>query len=454
MRKGTTTMRTTVSTFINKVTPKSIAALIVSLLAVAIIPAAVFAWGPARPTFTQEAPADHVTFNSITNNPKYGDERNFFRIRDIASGQSYGDEATLTAGKKYEALIFYHNNAKASLNADGTGVAKDAAARTEMPALVKANSTDTKAMAYVSASNAQPATVFDHITLKNPSSTDVALRYIPGSAKIASNGPVNGQAISDSIFTGSGVKLGYDSLNGTLPGCDQYSGYIVFQFVADQPQFTFAKDVRMSGTKTWADSIQAKRGDTVDYRLSYTNTGTTEQKNVVMKDVLPKGLAYVAGSTKIQNAGNPNGKTIEDGINAGGVNIGNYAPGANAFLVFSAKVDADTCAVITNIAAAETNNGNQQDTAKVTIPGENCVTLTSTTPTALPTTGPVEVVAGLFGLAALTFGIVYYFKSRRELNDVLHAVQGQMASPQGATATHETTAKQDEAVKPADTKKS
>lgn len=428
-------MRTTFSTFVSKITPKSIAALIVSLLAVAVIPAAVFAWGPARTTFTQEAPADYVTFNSITNNPKYGDERNFFRVRDIASGQSFGDEATLVAGKKYEALIFYHNNAKASLNANGKGVAKDVTTRTEMPALVKANNNDTKAMAYVSASNAQPATVFDHITFKNPTSTDIALRYIPGSAKIASNGPVNGQAISDSIFSGGGVKLGYDSLNGTLPGCDEYSGYVVFQFVADQPNFTFTKNVRMNGTKTWADSVQAKRGDTVDYRLSYTNAGTTEQKNVVLKDVLPKGLNYVPGSTKIQNAANPNGKAIEDGINAGGVNIGNYAPNANAFLVFSAKVDADMCAVLTNIAAAETNNGNKQASAKVTIPGENCVTpAATTTPDALPTTGPVEVIAALFGLAAVTFGTVYYFKSRRELKDVLHAAQS------GASMTHSSVA--------------
>lgn len=416
-------MRTHINTFIHKMSPKYFVAFAAMLVATILIPAVVFAWGPARTTFTQENPADYVTFNSITNNPKYGDERNFFRVRDVASNQSYGDDATLVAGKEYEALVFYHNNAKTSLNASGVGVAQNAFARTEMPALVKANNTDTKAMAYVGASNANPTSVYDHITFKNPSTTDIALRYIPGSAKIASNGAVNGQSLGDTaIFSGTGVKLGYDSLNGSLPGCDQYSGYIVFRFVADQPSFTFAKDVRTNGTKDWADSTLAKPGDKVDYRLSYKNTGTTEQKNVVMKDVLPAGVSYVAGSTKLQNATFPSGKVIEDGINGAGVNIGNYAPGANAYLVFTATVAGKTCDTFTNTAAAETNNGNLQDTAKVTIPGENCA-VTPETPTALPVTGPAEVIAGLIGIAAITFGVVYYYKSRRDLQEALHAAQ-------------------------------
>lgn len=400
-------------------TPKSLIALVIALVITILVPLVAFAWGPNRATFTQENPAGYVTFNSITNNPKYGDERNFFRVRDVASGQSYGDDATLQAGKTYEALIFYHNNAKTELNASGQGVAQNAYARAQMPALVRANNNNTPAMAYVGASNANPAQVHDHITLKNPSATDIAIRYIPGSVKIASNGAVNGQALGDNLFKEGGAKLGYSSLNGSLPGCDQYSGYITFQFVADQPQFTFKKDVRMNGTKEWKDGVQAKKGDTVDYRLSYANTGTTEQKNVVLKDVLPKGLTYVPGSTKLQNASFPSGKAIADGINAGGVNIGHYAANSNAFLVFSAKVEGDTCTTLTNTAAAETNNGNQQDTAQVTIPGENCVTPVATTPEALPTTGPAEVIAGFIGIAAVTFGTVYYFKSRRELREVL-----------------------------------
>ena len=37
------------------------------------------AWGPERTTFTMEKPATYPTFNSITNNPTIGDERDFVR---------------------------------------------------------------------------------------------------------------------------------------------------------------------------------------------------------------------------------------------------------------------------------------------------------------------------------------------------------------------------------------
>lgn len=39
-------------------------------------------WGPKRPTYTNEHPADHPVFNSITNNAAVGDERDFVRIEE------------------------------------------------------------------------------------------------------------------------------------------------------------------------------------------------------------------------------------------------------------------------------------------------------------------------------------------------------------------------------------
>lgn len=413
-------MRTFINKFSSKLTPFSVSLSFVIVLIATLLPVAVFAWGPDRPTYTQQNPADHVTFNSITNNPHYGDERNFMRIRDIAAGTPFIDEASLTPGKEYEVKIFYHNNAKASLNESGVGVAQNAYARAEMPAIVKANTNKTEAMAYVGASNANPTAVYDYIDLKNATGTDISLRYIDGSAKITSNGAVNGQSINDdALFSTAGAKLGYSSLNGTLPGCDEYSGFITFRFVAVQPAFTFKKEVRVSGTKEWKDNVVAKAGDSVDYLLSYKNTGTTEQRDVVLKDALPQGLTYTAGSSKLTNTLNPNGLKVGDGIGAGGINIGHYGPNVTAFLVFSAKVTATVCATLTNTAGIETTNGNKQDTATVTIPGDNCAKPV----TALPTTGPIEVIAGLVGIAAMTVGIVYYLKSRRELEEALHSAQ-------------------------------
>lgn len=425
----------------------SMRALLAAVLIASALPAGVFAWGPERNTYTTEKPADRVTFNSITNNPAHGDERNFLRVKEAgANNATYSDEVSLNAGKEYTVYLYYHNNAAAQLNASGVGVAKDAFARAEMPAIVKNGTTPTKGMGYVGASNATPQQVYDDISFKNTTGGDIALRYVGGSTTIHNFGTTNGATMPDTILTGNGVKLGYNALDGTLNGCNEFAGYITFRVKADQPNFDFSKQVRKSGTSAWQESAAVKAGDRVEYLLSYKNTGTTEQKDVVLKDVLPKGLTYVSGTAKLANASSPNGRTIGDGIGAGGVNIGNYAPGANAFLTFTAQVAKSSdlaCGTsrLTNTAASETNNGNKQDTAEVVItqtcaPNEckpgiptgdarcqdkciptgnqtvdkdgNCVTGT----TSLPKTGPAQTVV-VFLLLALVGAAAHYFVKRR-----------------------------------------
>ena len=72
------------------------------------------------------------------------------------------------------------------------------------------------------------------------------------------------------------------------------------------------------------------------------------------------------------------------------------------------------CSTLVNNGYAVTNNGDLGDNSTVVI-GGTCTTL--------PTTGPVEIISGLAGVAAITVGVVYYFKSRRELEDTLMNVQ-------------------------------
>jgi hypothetical protein len=74
-----------------------------------------FAYGPERTTFTDQKPADYVTFNSITNNPSMGDERNFVRIREAGVG-NYVDQIDIVPGKTYEVWTYVHNNASETYN--------------------------------------------------------------------------------------------------------------------------------------------------------------------------------------------------------------------------------------------------------------------------------------------------------------------------------------------------
>lgn len=359
--------------------PKRVYALFAVAVATLVVPAALNAWGPSnRATFTMEQPASYVTFNSITNNPKHGDERNFVQIRNYTDNTKFGEETVLQAGKEYEVYVYYHNNASTTLNDAAhnyAGIANGSFMRIEMPANVPAGSS-ARVTGYVGATNANPAQVWDEAYAKNSTAGGVALRYVAGSAKINSNGAVNGSALPNTLFT-TGTALGYNALDGKLPGCGEFAGYVTFRFVADQPNFEITKQVSKSGANQFGEEVTVNAGDEVQYKIQYKNTGTVQQDGVVIRDVLPAGLEYVNDSTHMANS-KTNGqwtKIAENTITKQGINIGSYAPNGNAYIVFKAKVvDASklVCGLntITNTAFADTQNGSKSDTAIVKVTKE------------------------------------------------------------------------------------
>lgn len=411
------------------------------------------AWGPSdRPTYKTASPAPHVTFNSITDNPAYGDERNFFRIKDAATSGTYTDELKVEPGKTYRGYIYVHNNASKVLNDaahDYKGIALNTQLRVNLPNSVTPGS-KARINAYITADNAQPKQIWDEAYMTADSA--VAIRYVPNSAKFYNNGPTNGATIADSFLT-TGAPLGFDSLNGRIPGCNEYSGYILFDFVVDKPDFTFTKQVAKEGSKQWGDSVTAKPGEKVNFLLSYQNTGTTQQNNVILRDTLPAGMTYVAGSTIVTNSVSPNGAKGADGVaTTTGVNYGSYAPRGNLFVQFSATVpsaDKLKCGKneLVNTGQASTENGRKNDTAKVIVevecqpneckPGipegdercnpEPCVPKDgevvdkdgNCVPAALPTTGPAQIIAGILGVALVALGFAYWMRSRKSYKKAL-----------------------------------
>ena len=351
--------------------PKRTSAIVAMIAAAIIVPAVVFAWGPSRPTYTYDSPAPHVTFNSITDNPSVGDERNFIRIREDVTGTSFSDNVTFEPGKVYEVMAYYHNNAKTSLNASGEGIAQNAKLRMEVPGVVKGG-VNAALTGFISADNATPGTVWDEAYGKNATNADIAVRYVANSAKVTSNGAVNGQTVPDTLFT-TGANLGYEAQDGKLKGCNEFAGYVIFKLRVDQPNFTVKKEVSTDG-KTWVDdTVKAEAGSTVQYRLTYQNTGTSQQNDVNLRDILPADVSYVPGSSLIANAttGGVYKSTI-DGITTTGVVAGSYAPQGNVYYKFSAKLPSEDklkCGTNTlvNTVRATTSGGSKDDTATVTV---------------------------------------------------------------------------------------
>lgn len=408
--------------------PKS-TAFVATLAAAVVVPAALFAWGPQdRPTYTYANPADHVTFNSMIETPHYGDERNFVRIKEAtAANSTYTDKVNLQPGKEYSVMVYFHNNAKTSLNSEANqfkGIATNTKMRVQMPATVKAGET-ASIVGFISADNAQPKEVVDEA--EGVASNNVALRYVPDSAVITSNGAVNGTKMPETLYT-TGAALGFSALDGKLPGCNEFAGYVVFKVKVDQPNFEVTKTVSEKGKNTYQETLAAKAGSEVEYKIHYKNTGTTVQNDVVIKDVLPAGVSYVAGSTQVSNAASNNQwkATTNNEVTKGGLNVGNYAAGGGAYVKFTAKVadnaNLEKCGLNTlvNTATAQTNNGNKSDTATVTVtktcaPGvtPKPTPTTPTVPTELPKTGTADAILSLIGLGSIAAAVSYYVASRR-----------------------------------------
>ena len=405
--------------------PKKTITLTLAGIASLVFAGTVFAWSPDRPTYTIENPAPHVTFNSITNNPNYGDERTFFDAKDAANTGKGGfvDKVNVQSGQEVLLRVYVHNNAADNLNDPnftGPGVAKNTKVRIHLPT---ASANALRANAYVSADNAAPKEVADTVDLAGNGAFSVS--YVPGSAVAYTNAVPSGIKLNDSIVT-TGAPVGYNQADGVVPGCFKYDMIVTIKVKVQKPAYNVAKTVRFEGqtSSDWKESVTAKPGQTVEWRVAFTNTGSTSLKNVIVLDKVPAGMTVVPGSVRVFNANNPNGHTYQDNqaIQANGtqinVNIGDYAPTANAFVLFKTKVPAEdklecgTSKFVNEAFATPEGSGSVNDIAQVET-SKVCVKPAVTPPTQLPVTGPGDVV-GIFAATTVAGALAYrLFWARR-----------------------------------------
>ncbi len=202
----------------------------VAALALAVPLTAFAAFGPDRQTYRCGTltgvcgGADHVQFNSFTNNPDFGDERNFLKIRQV--GGSYSDSVKLVPGKEYEVQAFVHNNADPNRVTDPAKfTALNTTLKVDMPSEVNGSA---NVLGHISATNALPVTIFDDINV----TSDGLVKVSVDPATISSKGAVNGSTLGSIT---SGALLGYDSLNGSLPGCFNYAATVTFKVKVTAP---------------------------------------------------------------------------------------------------------------------------------------------------------------------------------------------------------------------------
>ena len=178
------------------------------------------AWGPERETFTWEKPAKYPVFNSITNNPKIGDERNFTRIREKKEGEKFSSSVDVEIGRTYEVAFWIHNNA--SQSSGGLGTATGVRLKAECPKLFRANTTAV-IRGCISAQNTDPIEVWD--TAYFHSKEDVYLELIKGSGILHCIGELNNTRVDESaLFSESGMPVTVDkNFLGTIPSSEELS---------------------------------------------------------------------------------------------------------------------------------------------------------------------------------------------------------------------------------------
>lgn len=323
-----------------------------------------------------EGAIDHITFNSIkvvdtdaawaAKNglvmPLLGNETNFVGARkntgiNAGSGNVWeGTEIMAEDGETYLIRLYVHNNSSGGMDS----VAEDTKVRFYVP---YGSASSHTVNGWLTSSNAAPTEYSDTVVFRSEAETPFSLQYVYGSALLENGGFAKGDGVilPDSI-TNQGnptnnvedewTLIGYDALDGKIPGCYKYINYVsIMVRVVYDYEFTVETKVRLANSEneTWQDTIEAKVGDKVEFQIQYKNISNYTQENVAIKDVLPSNLRYVDGSAKLYNVLYPNGATFTEGtIVTTGVKIGSYTAGSNATIRFTAEVVNDNLVDVSN----------------------------------------------------------------------------------------------------------
>lgn len=285
-----------------------------------------------------------IVFNSIIDSASFGNEKNYVwaceDCADIAADDvSYEfNSLAVKNGQIYTIGAYVHNN-----NPNGEdAVAENVKVRFHVPAT---SSCQQQVNGFITADNASPSEYVDYVNFT--SDRVFHLEYQAGSARLQNDGigRANGITLLDSIVDSEsgGVTIGYDALDGRIPGGVAYASVVSIQVkVVFDDDFTVRQKVRVVGSddKWFKNSINAQIGDIVEIQFEYRNMSDTDvHSNVAVRDVLPANLQYISGSTKLYSTNYPDGVSIDqDNIVTNGIGIGNYGPQANAFIRFRAKV--------------------------------------------------------------------------------------------------------------------
>lgn len=387
------------------------AGLLTVFLSILLTPITVFAWGDnsedgkGRPSYTIEeinngaigaTPISdgedyknsdnypgQIIFNTISDST-IGSEKNFVGARECILREDgswegatkdtiwHGNDITVEDGKYYIIRLYVHNN-----NPNGEdAVAEDTRVSFSIPADYDAENKRIQVNGFIDSSNATPSEYWDYVNFN--SEIPFHLEFISNSGLLENNGiGLGGLILSDDVVKAKsgGVLIGYDALDGRIPGCYQYANYVTVKVRAMfDYEYTVEQKVRIADSNNdWKDVIEAEVGDKVEFRIEYKNTSDKQQDGVAIKDILPSNLKYVDNTVILKNGNHKNSLTItnDEDLFSNGLRIGNYDREVNAYIRFQAEVvdeDLETGVnTLTNWSQAGVGQKTIQDHASVIV---------------------------------------------------------------------------------------
>ena len=196
-------------------------------------------WSPEdRQTFTQDNLPSYATINSITDNPEWGDERIFSRIREAGTDDEFTNGIVVSPGKTYEVVILVINNASMESNMAGTGIARDVSVDVTCPDNVPGGALLTEIYSRITSSTTDPETVWSSIMLE--SYEPVEISYVPDSYELHGANIVDDIDVAEECLWGDQVEDDAHSLelhitDDELLGSEGFNRYISFQLEVTLP---------------------------------------------------------------------------------------------------------------------------------------------------------------------------------------------------------------------------
>lgn len=187
-------------------------------------------WGPMRPTFTVERAATYPVFNSMTDNPNVGDERNFVTLRSetAASGATWSDDVWAEPGDTYLLRVYVSNSGGDDPRVDAL---QESIQGARIWIGLSKGTREFSAFGILEADNAK--TAWDGATIHTDDDVDVVIDE--STAKIETNAGT--RTLRSSAFRHEGALLGFDKDDGIIGPRYYDSEYVTVKLrvIAQEP---------------------------------------------------------------------------------------------------------------------------------------------------------------------------------------------------------------------------